>query len=67
MNLIEQQILMNWIGIMAMLFERFPINGSAEKLRGNPTFGPHPQPMPGPKVEDIVDPKIDLRAGSETE
>ena len=67
MNLIAQQILMNWIGMMSVLFDRFPINGSAEKLSGNPTVGPHFQPMSGPKVEDTVDPIIDLRAGSETE
>ena len=67
MNLIAQLILMNWIGIMAVLFDRFPINGSAEKLRGNPTIGPHPQPKSGPKAEDTVDPIIDLHAGSETE
>ena len=29
--------------------------------------GLHPQPMSEPKVEDTVDPRIDLRAGSETE
>ena len=52
--------------MMSVLFDRFPINGSAEKPSGNPTVGPHPQPMSGPKVEDTVDPIIDLRAGSET-
>ena len=61
MNLIAQQILMHW-----MLFDRFPNNGSVEKLSGNPTVGPHPQPMSGPKVEDIVDPLTDLLAGLET-
>ena len=53
--------------MVASLFDRFPINGSAEKLSGNPTGGPHPQSMSGPKVEDTVDLIIDLRAGSETE
>ena len=53
MNLITQQILMNWIRMVAVLFDRFPINGSTEKLRGNPTIVPHPQPMSGPKVEDM--------------
>ena len=67
MNLIAQQILMNWIGMVAVLFNRFPHNGSAGKISGNPTVGPHPQPMFGPKVEDTVDPIIDLRAGLETE
>ena len=67
MNLIAQQILMNWIGMVAVLFNRFPINGSAEKLSGNPTVGLHPKPISGPKVEDTVDPIIDLRAGSDTE
>ena len=67
MNLIAQQIFMNWIGMVAVLFDRFPINGSAEKLSGNPTVGPHSQPMSGSKVEDTVDPIIDLRAGLETE
>ena len=67
MNLIAQQILMNWIGMVAVLFDRFPINGRAEKLNGNPTVGPLPQPISGPKVEDTADPIIDLRAGSETE
>ena len=67
MKLIAQQILMNWIGIVAVLFDLFPINGNAEKLCGNPIVGPHPQPMSGPKVEDTVDPITDLSAGSETE
>ena len=67
MNLLAQHILMNWIGMGAVLFDRFPINGSAEKLSGNPTVEPHPQPMSGPKVEDTVDPTMDLRASSETE
>ena len=67
MNLTAQQILMNWIGMVAVLFDRFPINGSAEKLSGNPAIGPHPQPMSGSKVGDTVNPIIDLRAGSETE
>ena len=67
MKLIAQQILMNWIGVVAVLFDRFPINGNAEKLSGNPIVGPHPQPMSGPKVEDTVDPITDLSAGSETE
>ena len=31
MNLIAQQILMNWIGMVAALFDRFSIYGSAEK------------------------------------
>ena len=53
--------------MVAVLFDRFPINGSAEKLSGNPTVGPHPQAMSGPKVEDRVDPIMNLRAGSETE
>ena len=59
-ELITQQILMNWIGIVAVLFDRFPINGNAEKLSGNPTVGPHPQPMSEPKVEDTVDLTTDL-------
>ena len=67
MNLFAQHNLMNWIGMVAVLFDRLPINGSAEKLSGNPTVGPHPQPMSGPKVEDTVDPILNLRAGSETE
>ena len=67
MNLVVQHILMNWIGMVAVLFHRFSINGSAEKLSENPTIGPHPQPMSGPKVEDTVDPIMNLRAGSETE
>ena len=67
MNLLAQHILMNWIGMVAVLFDRFPINGSAEKLSENPTVGPHLQPMSGPKVEDTVDPIMNLRAGSETE
>ena len=66
MNSLAQHILMNWIGILAVLFDRFPINGSAEKLSENPTVGPHPQPMSGPKAEDTVDPIMNLRAGSET-
>ena len=66
-KLIAQQVLMNWIGIVAALFDLFAINGNAEKLSGNPIVGPHPQPMSGPKVEDTVDPKTDLSAGSETE
>ena len=36
MNLFAQHILMNWIGMVAVLFDSFPINGSAEKLSGNP-------------------------------
>ena len=67
MNLLAQHILMNWIEIVAVLFDRFPNNGSAEKLSGNSTVGLHPQPMSGPKVEDTVDPIMNLRAGSETE
>ena len=67
MNLLAQHILMNWIGMVAVLFDRFPINGSAEKLSGNPTVGPHPQPISGQKVEDTVAPILNLRAGSETE
>ena len=67
MKLIVQQILMNWIGIVAVLFDRFPINGNTEKLSGNPIVGPHPQPMSGLKVEDTVDPITDLSAGSKTE
>ena len=67
MNLTAQQILMNRIGMVAVLFDRFPINGSAEKLSGNPAIGPHLQPMSGPKVENTFNPIIDLRAGSETE
>ena len=67
MKLIAQQILMPWIGIMAVLFDLFPINGNAEKLSGNPIVGPHPQPMSGPKVEHTVDPITDLSADSETE
>ena len=53
--------------MVAVLYDRFPNNGSAEKLSGNPTVGPHPQPMSGPKVEDTVIPIIDLRGGSEAE
>ena len=53
--------------MVALLFDRFPNNGSAGKLSGNRTVGPHPQPMSGPKVEDTVDPTMNLRAGSETE
>ena len=49
--------------MVAVLFDRFPSNESAERLRGNPTLGPHPQVMSGPKVEDTVNPIIDLRAG----
>ena len=60
MKLIAQQILMNWIGMMALLFDSFPNNGSAGKLSGNPTVGPHPQLMSGPKVEDTADPIIDF-------
>ena len=67
MKLIAQQIFMNWIGIVAVLFDLFPINENTEKLSGNPIVGPHPQPMFGPKVEDTVDPITDLSAGSETE
>ena len=67
MKLIAQQILMNWIGIVAVLFDLLPINGNAEKLSGNPIVGPHPQPMSGPKAEDTVDPITDLSAGSEVE
>ena len=67
MKLIAQQILMNWIEIVAVLFDRFPINGNAEKLSGNPIVRPHPQPMSEPKVKDTVDPITDLSAGSETE
>ena len=67
MNLIAQQTLMNWIGMVAVLFDRFPINGSAEKLSGNLTIGPHPQPRSGPKVEDTVDPILDFRACLETD
>ena len=67
MSLLAQHILMNWIGMVAVLFDSLPINGSAEKLNGNPTVGPHPQPMSAPKVEDTVDQKMNLRAGSETE
>ena len=67
MYLIAQQILINWIGMVAVLFDCFPINGSSEKLCGNPTVGPHPQPMSGPKVEDTINPIIYLRVGSETE
>ena len=67
MNLIAQQILMNWIGMVPTVFDRFAICGSAEKLCGNPTIGPHSQPISGSKVEDTaVDPITDLRAGSET-
>ena len=66
MNLIAQQILMNWIRMMALLFDRFPNNESAGNLSGNPTVGPHPQPMSEPKVEDTVDPIKDLRAGLDT-
>ena len=59
---------MNWIGMVAVLFDCFPIYGSAEKVSGNPTVGTRPQPMLEPKVEDTaVDPRIALRAGSETE
>ena len=58
---------MNWIGVVAMLFDYFPIYGSAEKLRENPTVRAHPQAMSGSKVKDTVDPILDLRAGSETE
>ena len=50
MNLLAQHILMNWIGMVAVQFDRFSINENAEKLSGNPTVGPHPQPMSGPKV-----------------
>ena len=67
MKLIAQQILMNWIGIVAVLFDLFAINGNAEKLSGNPIVGPHPHPISGPKVEDTVDPITDLSAGSKTE
>ena len=67
MNLFAQHSLMNWIGMVAVLFDRFPINGSAKKLSGNPTVGLHPQQMSVPKVEDTVDPIMDLRASSETE
>ena len=67
MKLIAQQILMNWIGIVAVLFDLFQINRNAEKLSGNPIVGPQPQSMSGPKVEDTVDPTTDLSAGSETE
>ena len=67
MNLLAQHILMNWIEMVAVLFDRFPINGSAQKLSENPTVRPHPQPMSRPKVEDTVDPVMNLRAGSETE
>ena len=67
MNLIAQQILMNWIGMVTVLFDRLPINESAEKLSGNPTVGPHSQAMSGPKVENTVYPIIDLHADSETE
>ena len=50
--------------MVAVLFDRIPIYGSAEKVSGNPTVGPHPQPMLGPKVEDTaVDTRIDLLAG----
>ena len=38
MNLIAQQTLVNWIGVVAELFDRFPINGSAEKLSRNLTI-----------------------------
>ena len=57
MNLLAQHILINWIGMVAVLFDRFPINGSAEKLSENPTVGPHPQP----KVEDTVDQKLKIQ------
>ena len=67
MNLITQRILMNWIGMVAVLFYRFPINGSAEKLCGNPTVGLQPQTMYWPKIKGTVDLIIDLRVGSETE
>ena len=67
MSLIAQQTLMNWIGMVAVLFDCFPIYGSAEKLSGNLTIRPHPQPRSGPKVEDTVDPIIDFCAGSETD
>ena len=54
--------------MVAVLFDLFPIYGSAEKVSGNPIVRPHPQPMPGPKIENTaVDPRIDLRSGSETE
>ena len=52
--------------MVAVLFDRFPINGSAEKLSGNLTIGPHPQPRSGPKNEDTVDPILDFRACLET-
>ena len=67
MNLIVQRILIIYIGMVAVLFHRFPINGSAEKLCGNPTVGLQPQPMYWPKIEDTVDLIIDLCVGSETE
>ena len=53
--------------MVAVLFDRFPSYGRAEKLRENPTVGPHPRPIYRPKVEDTVNPITDLRAGSETE
>ena len=66
MKLIAQQILMNWIGIVAVLFDLFPINGNAEKLSVKPIVGPHPQLMSGPKVEDRPNNRFECRLRERT-
>ena len=43
MNLIAQKILINWIGVEAMLFDCFPIYGSAEKRAETQQSGSTPK------------------------
>ena len=43
-----------------------PRDRGAKELNGDPTVGPHPRINQRPKIES-VEPKIDLRIGSDAE